>query len=151
MLFQLQDGTKNTFENVLVTDSYFISSTTKYCFWIMWYYVTALWPVCVLGTAGNTDKAHLPEALTHHPFQNDTSLFPTQSLAGWQGVRAKGESDTSVTCHFLSNGILLFCFIWCRKNVKVTDPGTGRKSLVKTFKYEVDLKRGNPMVSTSLL
>lgn len=67
------------------------------------------------------------------------------------GVKAKGESDTSVACHFLSNGILLFCFIWCRKNVKVTDPGKGRKCLVKTFKYDVDLKRGNPMVSTSLL
>ncbi len=109
MLFQLQDGTKNTFENVLVTDSYFISSTTKYCFWIMWYYVTALWPVCVFGAAGNTDKAHLPEALTHHPFQNDTSLFPTQSLAGWQGVRAKGE--VTLLLHVTSCPMGYFCFV----------------------------------------
>jgi len=47
-----------------------------------------------LALLENTDKAHLPEALTHHPLQNDKSLFPTQSLAG-DGVRVRGESYTS--------------------------------------------------------
>lgn len=112
---------KNTFEHVLVKDSDFMSSTTKYCVIICH---CTLASVCVWHCWKHRQSTSAWSA--------DSSPSPERNtkLGGVMAGGGKGESDTSVACHFLSDEILLFCFTWCRKNIKVTVPGTGRKGLV---------------------